>query len=213
MLEQTLAASRVLPVVTAGDISATINLARALQRGGMTAIEITLRTPTALDAIAAVQREVPELLVAAGTVNTPADVARVVDAGVTLALSPGATPALLQAAAEAPLDFVPGVASASEILQAQAYGFELFKLFPAVTLGGLGMLKALGGPFPEARFCPTGGLSPENFRDFLALPNVVCCGGSWMVASSLVAGGDWDEIERLAREAMSTDTQRSGENT
>ncbi|QFU76580.1 bifunctional 4-hydroxy-2-oxoglutarate aldolase/2-dehydro-3-deoxy-phosphogluconate aldolase [Halioglobus maricola] len=203
MLEQKLAASRVLPVVTARDVDSTVALARALEKGGMTAIEITLRTPAALDAIVAVREELPGLLVAAGTVNTPEEVARVVDAGVELALSPGATPALLQAAADAPLDFVPGVASSSDIMQAQAHGFELLKLFPAVTLGGKGMLKALGGPFPDVKFCPTGGLNPDNFRDFLALPNVVCCGGSWMVASSLVDNGRWDEIETLAREAMS----------
>ncbi len=202
MLEQKLTASRVLPVVTANDVASTVELARALQRGGMQAIEITLRTPAALDAIVEVQQQVPEIAVAAGTVNTPADVERVVAAGVELALSPGATPALLAAAAEAPLDFIPGVASSSEIMQAQEYGFSIFKLFPAATLGGVAMLKSLGGPFPDVRFCPTGGLNPENFRQFLALPNVVCCGGSWMVSSELVDNSCWNEIETLAREAM-----------
>ena len=202
-LREKLQASRVLPVVTAGDVDSTVQLARALQRGGMAAIEITLRTPSAMDAIVAVKQEVPGLLVAAGTVNTPAELEQVVDAGVELALSPGATNALLEAAANAPLDFVPGVASASEVMNALDHGFSICKLFPATTLGGEAMLKSLGGPFPEVLFCPTGGLDPTNYRQFLALPNVICCGGSWMVAADLVDNGRWGDIEELAREAMS----------
>ena len=202
-LQEKLQASRVLPVVTARDVDSTVQLAPALQRGGMTAIEITLRTPSAMDAIVAVKQEVPGLLVAAGTVNTPAELEQVVDAGVELALSPGATSALLRAAADAPLDFVPGVASASEAMNAQEHGFSICKLFPATTLGGEAMLKSLGGPFPEVLFCPTGGLNPSNYRQFLALPNVICCGGSWMVAADLVDNGRWDDIEGLARETMS----------
>jgi len=202
MLEDFLARSRVLPVVTAHDVDSTVALAGALHRGGMTAIEITLRTPAALDAIAAVRSQVPGIMVAAGTVNTPEDINRVVDAGVELALSPGSTPELLAAAAAAPLDFIPGIASASDIMQGQAHGFSIFKLFPAVTLGGVAMLKSLGGPFPDIRFCPTGGLGPDNFRQFLALPNVICCGGSWMVSAELVDNGRWADIEALARAAM-----------
>jgi 2-dehydro-3-deoxyphosphogluconate aldolase/(4S)-4-hydroxy-2-oxoglutarate aldolase len=202
-LREKLQASRVLPVVTARDVDSTVRLAHALQRGGMAAIEITLRTPAAMEAIVAVKQEVPGLLVAAGTVNTPAELEQVVAAGVELALSPGATSALLRAAADAPLDFVPGVASASEVMNAQEHGFSIYKLFPATTLGGEAMLKSLGGPFPEVLFCPTGGLNPSNYRQFLALPNVICCGGSWMVAADLVDNGRWDDIEGLAREAMS----------
>ncbi|MFT5711371.1 MAG: 2-dehydro-3-deoxyphosphogluconate aldolase/(4S)-4-hydroxy-2-oxoglutarate aldolase [Halioglobus sp.] len=201
-LQEKLRVSRVLPVVTAGNVSSTVQLARALARGGMTAIEITLRTAAAMDAIIAVKQEVPGLLVAAGTVNTPAELAQVVDAGVELALSPGATKALLEAAADAPLDFVPGVASASEVMNALDHGFSICKLFPATTLGGESMLKSLGGPFPDVLFCPTGGLNRTNYRQFLALPNVICCGGSWMVAADLVDNGRWDDIEELAREAM-----------
>ncbi len=202
MLQEKLKACRVLPVVTAKNVESTVNLARALSRGGMRAIEITLRTPAALDAIAAVRAEVPEILVAAGTVNTPAELGQVVEAGVELALSPGATDALLRTAADAPLAFVPGVASASEVMNAVDHGFGVCKLFPAVTLGGIAMLKSLGGPFPDMRFCPTGGLTRENFRQFLDQPNVVCCGGSWMVSGDLVDNGRWDEIESLARDAM-----------
>jgi 2-dehydro-3-deoxyphosphogluconate aldolase/(4S)-4-hydroxy-2-oxoglutarate aldolase len=202
MLQQQLAEARVLPVVTARDEASTVNLAMALLRGGMRVIEITLRTPAALAAIAAVREEVPGMTVAAGTVNTPDDVERIVAAGVQLALSPGATPALLASAAEAPLEFIPGVASASELMQAQGYGFSVFKLFPAEAAGGTALLKALGGPFPEARFCPTGGLTPANFRHYLALDNVICCGGSWMVTQELVENGCWDDIQRLAADAM-----------
>ncbi len=201
-LQEKLRASRVLPVVTATNVSSTVQLARALHRGGMTAIEITLRTAVAMDAIIAVKQEVPGLLIAAGTVTTPAELAQVVDAGVELALSPGATPALLEAAADAPLDFVPGVASASEVMNALDHGFSICKLFPATTLGGESMLKSLGGPFPDVLFCPTGGLNPKNYRRFLALPNVVCCGGSWMATADLVDNSRWDDIEELAREAM-----------
>jgi 2-dehydro-3-deoxyphosphogluconate aldolase/(4S)-4-hydroxy-2-oxoglutarate aldolase len=193
---------RVLPVVTPLDENSTVELAGALHRGGMKAIEITLRSAAAMDSIRAVQERVPEILVAAGTVITPQDLEAVQEAGVKLALSPGATPELLAAAAASRLPFIPGIASASELMQGLAHGFDMFKLFPAEALGGRAMLKSLGGPFPQVRFCPTGGLNPANFRDYLALDNVVCCGGSWMVTEALVAAGRWDEIEALAREAM-----------
>jgi 2-dehydro-3-deoxyphosphogluconate aldolase/(4S)-4-hydroxy-2-oxoglutarate aldolase len=198
----TLQECRVLPVVTAHDPAVTVQLAQALQRGGMKAIEITLRTPAALDSIRAVSESVPGMMVAAGTVTNPAELQQVIDCGVSLALSPGATPVLLGAARESGLDFIPGVASASEVMLGLDHGFSVFKLFPAEALGGLGMLRSLGGPFPGARFCPTGGLKPDNFRDYLALPNVICCGGSWMAARNLVDNGNWNKIEALASEAM-----------
>ena len=193
---------RVLPVVTALDSASTVKLARSLHRGGMKAIEITLRSDAALDSILAVQLEVPEMLVAAGTVNTPAQLERVLKAGVKVALSPGATTELLCAAADSAAYFIPGVASASEVMQGMLYGFELFKFFPAEAAGGVAMLESLAGPFPQIQFCPTGGLNPANFRSYLALPNVVCCGGSWMVSSELISQGKWDEIEELARQGM-----------
>ena len=193
---------RVLPVVTALDSASTVKLARSLHRGGMKAIEITLRSDAGLDSILAVQLEVPEMLVAAGTVNTPAQLERVLKAGVKVALSPGATTELLCAAADSAAYFIPGVASASEVMQGMLYGFELFKFFPAEAAGGVAMLESLAGPFPQIHFCPTGGLNPANFRSYLALPNVVCCGGSWMVSSELISQGKWDEIEELARQAM-----------
>ncbi len=202
MILSTLRECRVLPVVTAVDVDTTVQLARALHRGGMKSIEITLRSAAALDSILAVQREVPEMLVAAGTVNTPAQLESVLKAGVTVALSPGATTELLRAAADSGLFFIPGAASASEVMQGMLYGFELFKFFPAEVAGGVAMLESLAGPFPQIKFCPTGGLNPANFRSYLALPNVVFCGGSWMVNAGLINQGRWGEIEELARQVM-----------
>ncbi|KAA1192469.1 bifunctional 4-hydroxy-2-oxoglutarate aldolase/2-dehydro-3-deoxy-phosphogluconate aldolase [Pseudohalioglobus sediminis] len=197
-----LSAFRVLPVVTAREVDATVRLARALHAGGMRAIEITLRTPEALAAIAAVRESVPDLLVAAGTVTSAAELEQVVAAGVPLALSPGCTDELLAAAVAAPIEFIPGVATASEVMRVRDAGLRVSKLFPAVPLGGVAILKGLAGPFPDMLFCPTGGLTRDNFRDFLDLPNVVCCGGSWMVSDKLVDNARWQDIERLAAEAM-----------
>ena len=202
MLESVLKDYRVLPVVTAISVEGTVRLAQALQRGGMAAIEITLRSAAALDSIRAVTERVPGMRVAAGTVTNAAELEQATAAGATLVLSPGATPTLLQAAVNARVDFVPGVATASEIMRGLDHGFGVFKLFPAEAVGGLSLLKSLAGPFPQVRFCPTGGLHPGNFRTYLALPNVICCGGSWMVAADLVDNGKWNEIEALAQEAM-----------
>lgn len=201
-IREKIAGYRVLPVITAEDIDSTVALARALADGGMKAIEVTLRTAAALDAIAAVLEAVPELDVASGTVTNPDDLHRAIDAGCRLHLSPGLTPALLDAAREASVSIVPGVASPSEIMLGMDYGLDCFKLFPAVPLGGITMLKSLAGPFPLLSFCPTGGLNPDNFRGFLALSNVACCGGSWMVAPELVNRGQWDKITVLAEQAM-----------
>ncbi len=203
MIISTLSACRVLPVITATDEKSTVALAQALSRGGMKAVEITLRTPAALDCIRAVAAEVPDMIVAAGTVTNPVELHSAVEAGASMVVSPGATPRLLRAAREGNIDFVPGVATASEVMQGLDEGYTCFKLFPAVAVGGLNLLKSLGGPFPDVKFCPTGGLTAANFREFLALTNVVCCGGSWMVSADLVQHGRWDEIEALARDAMS----------
>ena len=202
MDQSLLKSCRVLPVVTATDVESTVQLTRTLHKGGMKAVEITLRTAAALDSIRAVKAEVPGILVAAGTVTNPDEMAAAVAAGADFCVSPGSTDRLLRAASEAGVDFVPGVATASEVMMGMDYGYRSFKLFPAVAVGGMKLLKSLAGPYPDIRFCPTGGLTPENFREFLALPNVICCGGSWMVADELVNAGSWDEIERLARDAM-----------
>ena len=197
-----LSSFRVLPVVTADDADVTVQLARTLRNGGMKAIEITLRTAAALDAIRAVKQQVPEIQVAAGTITNPAELAAAVDAGADFFVSPGATTQLLQAARRMGVDFVPGVATASEVMMGLDHDFTVFKLFPAMAAGGIPLLNSLAGPYPNVRFCPTGGLTPANFREFLDLPNVICCGGSWMVAEGLVRNGNWSEIERLAGEAM-----------
>ena len=197
-----LSSFRVLPVVTAYDADVTVQLARTLRSGGMKAIEITLRTAAALDAIRAVKQQVPEIQVAAGTITNPTELAAAADAGADFFVSPGSTAQLLQAARRMGVDFVPGVATASEVMMGLDHGFSVFKLFPAMAAGGIPLLKSLAGPYPSVRFCPTGGLTPANFREFLELPNVICCGGSWMVADGLVRDGNWIEIERLAGKAM-----------
>ncbi|MBN7796794.1 bifunctional 4-hydroxy-2-oxoglutarate aldolase/2-dehydro-3-deoxy-phosphogluconate aldolase [Parahaliea mediterranea] len=208
MIGELLAPCRVLPVITAGDEAGTVRLCRALAAAGMRAVEITLRTPAALDSLRAVKAELPQLLVAAGTVTNPRELDAALEAGADILVSPGATASLLRAAAERRAHFVPGVATASEVMQGLDHGIDTFKLFPAAAAGGIGLLKSLAGPFPGVQFCPTGGLTADNFRDYLALPNVVCCGGSWMVAPALVEAGDWDRIAALAADAMAEHNHR-----
>ena len=203
-LRDELTRSRVVPVITATDIELTVTLCGALAAGGMTCVEITLRTAAALDSIRAVKARYPELLVAAGTVTQPAHLVAAQQAGVDVCISPGISAELLQSADEHSMPFLPGVATASEIMLGMAHGLDTFKLFPAQAIGGMALLKSLHGPFPEVRFCPTGGLGRDNFRDYLALPNVICCGGSWMVTQTLIESGRWLDIEALAQEAVSS---------
>ncbi len=194
--------SRVVPVIVLNDAAHAVPLARALLAGGIDAMEITLRSDAALAAMEAVARAVPEMHVGAGTVTRVADVARVVDAGATFALSPGCTDALVQAVADARLPFIPGVMTASEVMAARDHGFGLMKLFPAAQAGGLAMLKALGGPLPDVAFCPTGGVNPQNLGEFLALPNVAMAGGSWLTPADALAQGDWNRITRLSADVV-----------
>jgi len=202
MLREWLCESQVLPVITPGEVAITVQLCRTLAGAGMRAVELTLRSTTALEVMRIVAAEVPELRVAAGTVLTPAQLDLVQGAGAVFAVSPGATPALYQAARSTAMPLLPGVATASEVMAGLDQGLDIFKLFPATALGGQDLLNAMAGPFPTVKFCPTGGLRPDNFRAFLALPNVICCGGSWMVAAELVAAGDWGTIAAMAAEAM-----------
>ena len=197
-----LRSSRVLPVVTPVDVESTVRLGAALQRGGMRAMEVTLRTPAALDSIRALREQLPELYIAAGTVTDEEGMRQALDAGAQMLVSPGSTGHLLRAAREARAALLPGVATASEVMRGMELGYHCFKLFPAEASGGVTLLKSLAGPFQGVEFCPTGGLSAGNFRDYLALPNVICCGGSWMVAPDLVHNGRWQEIELLAAQAM-----------
>lgn len=194
--------SRVVPVVVLQDAAHAVPLAQALLAGGIDVIEITLRTPCALEAIAAVAREVPDMQVGAGTLLGADDVRRAQDAGARFGLSPGHSPALLRAVAEAGLPFVPGVMTPGEVMAAREAGYRLMKLFPATVAGGLDMLKALASPFGDVRFCPTGGVSLDNLGGFLKQPNVALVGGSWLAPAAALQAGDWAQITTLARQAM-----------
>ncbi|OJU14035.1 MAG: keto-deoxy-phosphogluconate aldolase [Caulobacterales bacterium 68-7] len=197
-----LSASRpVMSVVTITNIADAVPLARALVAGGLPAIEVTLRTAAGLEAIPAIAAEVEGAIIGAGTVVTPADLAAVEKAGATFAISPGSTPALLAAGRDAGIPYIPAVATPSELMAGLDAGYSAFKLFPATVVGGVSWLKAIGGPFANVRFCPTGGIDLKTAPDFLALPNVMCVGGSWTTPAAAVAAGDWAGIESLAREA------------
>jgi 2-dehydro-3-deoxyphosphogluconate aldolase/(4S)-4-hydroxy-2-oxoglutarate aldolase len=191
----------VIPVIVLTDLAHAVPMARALLAGGIRMLEVTLRTPQALACIEAIAREVPQAVVGAGTVRSRADAQAAARAGARFAVSPGYTKAVGQACRDAGLALLPGVASASEIMQAQEDGFTELKFFPAMQAGGSAMLKAWSGPFFDAKFCPTGGVTPQNAAEFLALSNVVCVGSTWLVPADALASGDWARITRLAGEA------------
>ena len=192
----------VIPVIVLTDVVHAVPMARALLAGGIRMLEVTLRTPQALACIEAIAREVPQAVVGAGTVRSRADAQAAARAGARFAVSPGYTKAVGQACRDAGLALLPGVASASEIMQAQEDGFTELKFFPAMQAGGPAMLKAWSGPFFDAKFCPTGGVTPQNAAEFLALSNVVCVGSTWLVPADALASGDWARITRLAGEAV-----------
>ena len=195
-----LPATGVLPVATVRGPRQAVGLARALVEGGLTSLEITLRTTDALAAIEAVAAYVPACRVLAGTVTTPEHWRAAADAGARLVVSPGLTPRLIGASVDPPVPLIPGVATASEAMAARDLGFSLLKLFPAAPLGGIGLLRAWAGPLPDLCFCPTGGIDGSTYRDYLALDNVRCVGGSWMVPRDELARGDWGAITARARE-------------
>jgi len=190
----------VVPVVVIENEEQAIGLAGALLEGGINVIEITLRNAYGIKAVSLIKQKFPEMVVLAGTVNTAQQLRDVVKAGVDGIISPGLTVSLLEAAREEKIPYLPGVGTASEVLLAIEHGLTECKLFPATVVGGIGALKAFNGPFSQIRFCPTGGVSPDNFKDFLALPNVMCVGGSWLAPLSLVREGNWAEITRLCQE-------------
>jgi 2-dehydro-3-deoxyphosphogluconate aldolase/(4S)-4-hydroxy-2-oxoglutarate aldolase len=194
--------SRVVPVIVITDVAQAVPLAQALLDGGIDVMEITLRHSAGLAAIEAVARQVPLMHVGAGTVTRAEDMQRVQSAGARFALSPGCSDALVQAALDCKLPFIPGVMTPSEVMRARELGFGLMKLFPAAQAGGTAMLKALAGPLGDVLFCPTGGISTENMNDFLQLPNVAMVGGSWLTPADALARGDWALITRLAKQAM-----------
>ncbi|MEV0929213.1 bifunctional 4-hydroxy-2-oxoglutarate aldolase/2-dehydro-3-deoxy-phosphogluconate aldolase [Streptomyces phaeochromogenes] len=193
----------VVPVVVVDDVADAVPLARALVAGGLPAIEVTLRTPVALDAIRAIADGVPEAVVGAGTVISPDQVAQSVAAGARFLVSPGWTDVLLDAMKASGVPFLPGVSTTSEVVALLERGVSDMKFFPAQAAGGTAYLKSLAGPLPQARFCPTGGIGPAVAPDYLALPNVLCVGGSWMLPPDAIASEDWARVETLAREAAS----------
>ena len=200
-VEATLRLAPVVAVVVIEALADAVPLAAALVRGGIKAIEVTLRTPVALDAIRAIAGEVEGAVVGAGTLLTPADIVAAQRAGARFGVSPGATPALLGAADDSTLPYLPGAATATEALQLLERGYRFQKFFPAMQACGPDYLRALASPLPGIRFCPTGGITAASAPDWLRLANVVCVGGSWMSAAKLVASGNWVEIQRLARAA------------
>ena len=191
----------VIPVIVIHRIEDAVSMAQALVDGGVRVLEITLRTPVALQCMEAIARAVPEAIVGAGTVRSIADAQAAKDAGCVFAVSPGYTSAIGLACRDIGLPLLPGVATGSEVMMANADGYRFLKFFPATAAGGIPMLKALAGPFPDVVFCPTGGITVESAPQFLALPNVKVCGGSWLTPADAVAAQDWARITRLAREA------------
>ncbi|MFN2329294.1 MAG: bifunctional 4-hydroxy-2-oxoglutarate aldolase/2-dehydro-3-deoxy-phosphogluconate aldolase [Chromatocurvus sp.] len=197
-MESRLAGTSVIPILTARDPEQAVLASAALARGGMRLIEITLRSAQGLASIRAVKKALPSLQVAAGTVLDVSQMDAALEAGSDFCVSPGLTPELLRGAGERGCSLLPGVATASEVMCGLAHGILVFKLFPAMAIGGVALLRSLAGPFAEACFCPTGGVTPENLDTLLAEPNVLCCGGSWMAPQSLIDAADWAAIEELA---------------
>jgi 2-dehydro-3-deoxyphosphogluconate aldolase / (4S)-4-hydroxy-2-oxoglutarate aldolase len=191
----------VIPVIVIQHLDEAVPMAQALVDGGVKVLEITLRTPIALKCMEAIARAVPGAIVGAGTVRSIADAKAAKDAGCQFAVSPGYTSPIGLACKEIGLPLLPGVSTASEVMQANTDGYGFLKLFPATAVGGVGMLKALAGPFPDVRFCPTGGITVETAPQFLALSNVLVCGGSWLTPADAVAAKDWARITKLAKEA------------
>ena len=196
-------AASVIPVLEVPSIEKAAPLAEALAEGGLRVVELTLRTPCALEAVKAMRDAAETLIVGMGTVRTPEDVKRSMDAGAAFLVSPGADARLLEAMMALSAPALPGVATASEAMSAAAAGYRALKFFPAEPAGGVAYLKALAGPLPDLRFCPTGGISAERAADYLSLPNVVCVGGSWIATRGMIEESSWSEIAENARRAQS----------
>ncbi|MGI1679934.1 MAG: bifunctional 4-hydroxy-2-oxoglutarate aldolase/2-dehydro-3-deoxy-phosphogluconate aldolase [Cellvibrionaceae bacterium] len=193
---------KIVPVLTIDSLDDAIPICEALSRGGINAAEITLRTTVALEAMKLVKETMPDFIVGAGTIKTPKDIEALAKIGVSFGVSPGFTKLLSDCAFDNELLFLPGIATASELLTGMEAGRSCFKLFPAEAVGGIPLLKSLAPAFEGINFCPTGGVNPKNYQEYLKLPNVVCVGGSWMVSPALIAEKKWDEIETLTRKAL-----------
>jgi len=196
-----LAAARIVPVIVIKDATHAVPLAKALVEGGLNILEITLRTAAALDAIAAIAKAVPEAIVGAGTVINAQQFAQAAQAGSRFVVSPGTTEEVVRASHDHQVPILPGIATASDLMRGLSLGLTHFKFFPAETSGGAPAIKTLGGPFPQVKFCPTGGIGPKNLASYLSLSNVVACGGSWMVPSDLNAPDAFEQARSMAREA------------
>jgi 2-dehydro-3-deoxyphosphogluconate aldolase/(4S)-4-hydroxy-2-oxoglutarate aldolase len=205
-IREILGLAPVIPVLTIGDAAHAVPLAQALIAGGLRVLEVTLRTPIAISAVEAIRQAVPEAVVGVGTLTKAVDFAAAGRAGAQFGVTPGLTQELAAAARGARFPLLPGVMTPTELIAARQAGFNVLKLFPAAQAGGVGMLRALAAPFPDVAFCPTGGITRETAPDYLAVPNVMCVGGSWMAPAALIERGDWAGIEALAREAASLRT-------
>lgn len=198
----------IIPVIVINDVLHAVPMAKALVAGGIHILEITLRTSAGLEAIKKIRQQVPEAIVGAGTVCTADDYQQAIDSGAQFIVSPGLTTELAAKAKSVQAEglwngvFLPGVATASEVMKAQQAGFSQLKCFPASAIGGTKLLQALAGPFPDIEFCPTGGISLENYQEYIGLPNVICAGGSWLTESHLLEAENWGEIERRARDIV-----------
>ncbi len=192
----------VVPVLVVKNVEHAVPMAEALMEGGIKVLEVTLRTPAALDVISEIATKVPDAVIGAGTVTNPTQLQQVIDAGAKFAISPGLTERLLVAGAESDVALIPGIASISELMLGLDLGYTHFKFFPAEASGGVKALKAISGPFPDVVFCPTGGISPANYNDYLSLPNIRCVGGSWLVPEDALESGDWKRITELAKQAV-----------
>jgi len=197
-----LTAGPVMPVMVIQNLEDAVPLAEALVAGGIRVLEITLRTPIALEAIKAISSNVKDAIVGAGTIANPEQLKAAEDAGAVFAISPGITEPLLKATNAGNIALIPGIATLSELMLGMDYGLDCFKFFPAEAAGGIPMLKAIAGPFPQATFCPTGGISPDNYKAYLSLPNVACVGGSWLAPGDAVKAKDWAKITFLAQQAI-----------
>ena len=195
-------AGPVMPVMVIQNLDDAVPLAKALVAGGIKVLEITLRTPIALDAIRLISQEVKDAIVGAGTVTTPEQLKAAEDAGAVFAISPGLTPKLLAASKTGNIALIPGIATLSELMLGMEYGLDHFKFFPAEAAGGIPMLKSIAGPIPQVTFCPTGGISPENYNSYLQLSNVACVGGSWLVPADVVKSKNWARVTELAKQTI-----------
>jgi 2-dehydro-3-deoxyphosphogluconate aldolase/(4S)-4-hydroxy-2-oxoglutarate aldolase len=200
--KQLFATGPIVPVLVIKDVADALPIAEALLAADIKVLEVTLRTPSALDVISTIAKELPEAIVGAGTVTNAETLQRSYDAGAKFAISPGLTKDLLKAGIDGDIALIPGISSISELMDGIDAGYDHFKFFPAEASGGVNAIKSIGGPFPHIKFCPTGGINVNNIRDYLALPNVACCGGSWLVSDKIIAEKNWAEITRLSKEAL-----------